>query len=775
MFLKKLEISGFKSFANKTTLDFLIDSEKEEKGITAIVGPNGSGKSNIADALRWVIGEQSMKNLRSKKSQDIIFAGSNKKARLGSASVTLHLDNSRKKLPLDFQEVTISRKLFRSGESEYSINNSRVRLQDVVDILAKAGIGKGSFTIVNQGMADSILNATPLERRTIIEDAAGVKQYQVKKERSLRKLELTRQNLEKVKSLMQEIKPHLNLLKRQANKATQSETVGRELKENQHKLYSFLWYNFQKEKEELIENKNNFGRVMMNAQQEVDKLIDKVNQESKNNTDNKKQVKLEATLREKQNSLNQLERDLMIAEGRIEIEKEKQKNIEIIKEIKVKSIPVDLQYVQSGLENIRKEQDKLIARLQGVEKLSDLQDIREFAQVIQQKLFALKTDIEKGKKEEKIKPAPPVIKKAPNNSQIINQLQEKVVVLKKQREALKKEISQFNLAVQKELEANRLGRQKFFEIERKLRVKQDELNKLKDQFNESKIVLARIETREEELENKIKQELRKKTSELQLVEEKINQSELEDKINKLKIKMEQIGGIDPLVIDEYKETKERFEFFTSESQDLEKAITTLKSVIQEMDQKIEKKFVKAYKEIDKEFSEYFKIIFGGGKANLSQLKIRNRRLNNKKDLNEKELEDLEIEEKKEENLETGIEIFACPPGKKITNLNMLSGGERSLTSIALLFAIIAYNPPPFAILDEVEAALDEANSKRFSRILHELSKKTQFITISHNRETMRQAKILYGVTMSEDGVSKLLSVRLDQVGNKGKIKTKAKK
>ena len=235
--------------------------------------------------------------------------------------------------------------------------------------------------------------------------------------------------------------------------------------------------------------------------------------------------------------------------------------------------------------------------------------------------------------------------------------------------------------------------------------------------------------------------------------------------------MEQIGGIDPLVIDEYKEVSERFEFLTAESQDLEKAIISLKSVIKEMDQKIEKEFRKAYKEINREFSEYFKIIFGGGEANLAQVKIKNRRLNKPKDSNEEEGEELKEEKnEKEEYAETGIEISAFPPGKKITNLNMLSGGERSLTSIALLFAIIAYNPPPFAILDEVEAALDEANAKRFSRILRELSQKTQFITISHNREIMRQAKILYGVTMDENGISKLLSVRLDQI--KAGVKTK---
>ena len=217
MHLKKLEISGFKSFANKTTLDFSF-SRAGVPVVTAIVGPNGSGKSNIADAIRWAMGEQSMKNLRGKKSEDIIFAGSGKKARLGSAQVTLFLDNTDKKIPLEFEEVLITRKIFRSGEGEYLINGSRVRLQDVVDLLAKAGIGKESYSIINQGMADAVLSATPLERRSIIEEAAGVKQYQIKKERAIRKLDSTRENLNRARDLAEEIKPHLRMLKRQAEK-----------------------------------------------------------------------------------------------------------------------------------------------------------------------------------------------------------------------------------------------------------------------------------------------------------------------------------------------------------------------------------------------------------------------------------------------------------------------------------------------------------------------------------------------------------------------------
>jgi len=796
MYLKKLEISGFKSFANKSVLDFS-RSKDGEKGVTVIVGPNGSGKSNIADSVRWVMGEQSMKNLRGKKSEDIIFAGSGKKARLGSAHATLYFDNSDKKIPLDFEEVSITRKIFRNGEGEYSINGSRVRLQDVVDLLAKASIGRESYSIINQGMADAVLNATPLERRSIIEDAAGVKQYQIKKNRALRKLDSTRDNLDKVKSIVEEIGPHLRTLKRQADKAMQSEGVIKDLKEKQTKLFTYLWNNFQKEQNILNEVKEDLGRKMMNVQREVDKLSDEMNKEAKNDSSNEKLTKLEISRNEQRGKINQLERELIVNEGRIEIEKEKIKNIQMMEEIKIQSIPVDLKFAREKVEEIRAEQERLIEKLKNIEKIEELQDIREFAQVIQQKLFDLKADIEKGKVETPRQDSGQAGLISSTSSEQENSLQERRVeienkaitaLLKKTesiREELKKmeeEMKELENQINQEISDDRMRRQKFFETEKNLRLKQDELGKMKDQFNESKVSLARVEVHEEDLRKQVLEDLKISVDELKGEIEELDRAKFEHDIIKLKVEMEKIGGIDPMVVEEYQETNKRFEFLTKESEDLEKAISTLKEVIKEMEQKVDESFHKTFDEIEKEFTKYFRIIFGGGNANLKKVEIKKRIklkeeiADSKNSLHEEgniESESIESEEdnqdQEQQKSETGIDIFACPPGKKISNLSMLSGGERSLTSLALLFAIISHNPPPFAILDEVEAALDEANSRRFGRIITELSNHTQFVIITHNRETMRQASLLYGITMTEDGISKLLSVNLDQVGQGGKI------
>ena len=768
MYLKKVEIIGFKSFANKTVLEFLpahhFSGDQEQScGITAIVGPNGSGKSNVSDAIKWAMGEQSMKALRGKKSEDIIFVGSGKKSRLSSAQVVLCFDNTDKRIPIEYSEVAITRKIFRSGESEYLINGNKVRLLDVMDLLAKAGVGKESYCVINQGMSDAVLNATPLERRSVLEDAAGVKQYQIKKERSLRRLESTRENMERTSGLIREIEPHLKMLKRQAEKALQGKEVAQNLKEKQISLFAYLWHKFQKEREQFSAQKNELGARMMNAQREVDQLSDAISNESVTIEDTRPQEQLERKRAEIRRALNEIERELIITEGRLVVEKEKLANQKVIE-----IIPVDLRYVQERLAKIRSDQEKLIARVENAEKLEDLQDIKEFARAIQQELYDLHSQAGKGEVE---------IKK--DNSREVNEINSRISALAEKKQelagresAVRADIGKIDAELRNLNEQSRKQREYFFQLEREVRVKQEELGKLKDYFNESKISLARIEVREEDLTAEIREAIKCDPQELVFDGQEVDRTKLEHEISRLKMQMEQIGGIDPMIVDEYNETNSRFDFLSHELDDLANAITSLDAVIKEMDAKISQEFEKAFERINKEFTKYFKIIFGGGNAYLNKVRIQKNRVAKAEQQENADAEQEEENEETDASSETGVDIFACPPGKKITNLSMLSGGERSLTSLALLFAIISHNPPPFAILDEVEAALDEANSRRFGKILQELSSDTQFIAITHNRETMRQASLLYGVTMGDDGISKLLSVRLDQIGQGGNIKVR---
>jgi len=772
MYLKRIEITGFKSFATKTVLDFLpscsVKDNGKNCGITAIVGPNGSGKSNIADAIKWAMGEQSLKSIRGKKSEDVIFAGSGKKSQLGSAKVSLFFDNSDKKIPIEFEEVVITRKIYRSGEGEYLINGSKVRLIDIADLLAKAGVGQRSYCIINQGMADAVLNATPVERRVIIEEAAGVKPYQLKKERSLRKLDSTHQNLGRVGDLTREIEPHLRVLKRQSDKARKGEEVSRELKEKQSLLYGFLWRRISQEKIRITEEKEEAGREEMKKQRRIDDLDLKIKQESKTNVDfESRRNALEKEREDYFSQLNEARKTLTIVEAKIEIEKEKAKNLSIVEEI-----PVDLPYLKGEFKKIRLKYEQLEHKLSKAGTLSEIEQIRKEFQFFRNEMDKFYRELSEEKKENITEKRENVI-----NLKIVGELEQDRKNILQKISFFDEKLSENRKNMDSLFQEDRASRSRYFELEAEIRREQMAFSGIRDKMNEIRIRQAKIEVREEDLAAKIRDEMG--ISSPDEIKVTINQGDaidvdsLDREVGRLKILSEQIGAIDPMIIDEYEETQKRFDFLTSQSADLENAIVSLSEIIKEMDEKIKDSFEETLQKVNEEFSKYFRIIFGGGSAELSKTKIESRRSAKEVVENEEGVESSEenvLADEPQERREVGLEIKACPPGKKINNLSMLSGGERALTSQALLFAIIANNPPPFAVLDEVEAALDEANSRRLGRILQELAHHTQFVLISHNRETMRQASFLYGITMGADGISKVLSVKLDQVGEKGEIK-----
>ncbi|MEI8103467.1 MAG: AAA family ATPase [Candidatus Moraniibacteriota bacterium] len=775
MYLKRIEITGFKSFANKTVLDFapegmilggrapggdrdLRGAPRGEalRGITAIVGPNGSGKSNVADAIRWAIGEQSLKTLRGKKTEDVIFAGSGKKARLGSASVTLLFDNTDKKIPIEFDEVAIGRKVYRSGESEYLINGAKSRLSDVVDILAKAGVGKDSYCVVTQGMSDAILNATPLDRRLILEEAAGVKPYQLKKDRAGRKLDATLENIVRVEGLLVEIEPHMKNLRRQAEKASQGQVVADTLREKQLRMYGFLWQNFDRERVAIQTEEQQALARWQSREDETELLNTQLAEASKSFEQLQSGSEWEEEIRQEYDQLHRDEREVALIDGRIQAEEERRKPRE-----EVRSVPVDLKYVREHLDEARTIQTQLIERLSTVEQLSELQELRELALVIQTRLHDLTRDVGKGAVITKRMVTLPSEELEASDEKLVNWKKEKV----KRQQVItqhKEKIAKWETNITEQQRQTKALREQFFDLERQARARTAELNTHKDTLNDARVKLARVEVREEDLRHDVRQELAMDVSDLALVEGgDVDVPAVEREIARLKVQVEHIGSIDPMVLQEYEETRERYDFLSHESEDLKQAMASLQSIIREMDELIDATFENVFETINSEFQKHFSLIFGGGKASLELVTLARREgTEESEEANEDETDFVERESRRPVR---GIEIAACPPGKKIHQLSMLSGGERSLTSLALLFAIIASNPPPFSVLDEVEAALDESNSRRFSRVLQEFSGRTQFVAITHNRETMRQASLLYGVTMGDDGVSKLFSVHLDGV------------
>jgi len=788
MFLTKIEINGFKSFAQKTVLDFSesgmeVESKKSnvksnlsvaikskqpnnkgvEKGITAIVGPNGSGKSNVADALKWVMGEQSMKSLRGKKSRDIIFAGSDTKSRLGSAQVSIFLNNSDKSIPIDYEEVVITRKIYQSGESEYLINGSKVRLGDVLELLAKTGVGQRSYSIVDQGMADRLLNATPIERRVIIEEAAGVKEYQMKKEKSQRKLKSTTKNLQRAQELLVEIEPHLRLLKRQYNKAQKGEIYIEELKEKQNDLYKFLWSELITSKTKFLKQQEDAEKTVNSFQEEINELSDNIKKESENSVSHKEEIsKLEQEKRIVSQQLNDLERSLVIEEGRVELEKEKLKRIQ-----EIETVPVNTSLIKKELEKIKTKQDELIKKVIEIKDIKDMATLKEYAQTVAREIQNLYESVIKGRVEKK-KPSKEIAEQKKKNDEKIAKLNKFIKDKQIKRDKFSKQVLELNDKIDALVEKDNKERRASIEMEDQLRKKRFEIDKLKSELNSCQIELAKLGVKEDDLRGQIQVEMKMNPEKFLLKNvSEINVSEYTSRIYWLKIQLEQIGGIDMEVIEEYKETQRRYDFLVKESEDLREAMKKLEKVIVEMDEQIKGKFAEAFRIINKEFGHYFKIIFNGGSARLEKVDIEMR---GKKQIDDEgnsikkgSVDDLSEDEEDEEEkeMQTGVEVVVSPPGKKIANVGMLSGGERTLTSLALLFAIISHNPPPFALLDEVEAALDEANSRRFGKILSELADRTQFILITHNRQVMREAAVIYGVTMRGDGISELLSIRLE--------------
>lgn len=742
MYLEKIELQGFKSFAPKTELEFNGQKIRNSRGITAIVGPNGSGKSNIADAVRWVLGEQSIKTLRGKKSEDVIFSGSDKKARLGFAEVSLFLNNEDGSAPIDYSEITITRRLYRNGESEYLVNKNKARLSDILMLLAKANFGQRTYSVIGQGMVDHFLIATPTERKEFFDEAAGVRQFQIKREQTVNKIKNSRDNLNQAEALISEIEPRLRSLTRQVKRLEKREGLEKELKELQLVYYGNLWKDIMEQYDDFREQFEKAEKKRDEKDQEVraiQKQLGSLEEEdSRSEVFDSFQKEYEELLEEK----NKLREKEIILKNKIDLSRRKSSQ-------EISQMPLD--EIISQLDSLDSCQDSLIKRLLDVDSLDVLEKLKKEFSLLKENFskFINRLKNPASKSEDEV------------DKELVKELDEvekSLDEVSKKLEKAQENISDFNKKEEKK-------KGKFFDLQRDFQEKQMDLNQLNNEVNEVKIELARLETRKENLEAEIRQELGGLE---QLKKEKqdssLDEEETLEKIRKLKYQLDLIGGIDPESVEEYKETKERYDFLKGQVDDLNQAIESLEKVIEDLDETIKKQFDVSFKNINEKFEEYFKMLFGGGKADL--IKIMEEKKESDEDDEQENLEEKEdFKKKTSKDIKSsfaGIEIQATPPGKKLKNISMLSGGERAMTSIALICAIISNNPSPFVVLDEVDAALDEANSLKFADILEELAKKTQFIIITHNRATMQKADILYGVTMGEDGISKLLGIKLEE-------------
>lgn len=743
MRLLNLELNGFKSFAKKTSLEF-------GNSVVSIVGPNGSGKSNVVEAFRFVLGEQSMKSMRGKQGADLIFKGSKNLPKGTKASVTIYFDNSDKvfklgsdggeSTDLNFDIVSISREVHADGRNIYTLNGSEVRLKDINALLASVNIGSSGHHIISQGEADRVLNASPRERKEMVEDALGLKVYQYKIKEADRKLERTNINMKEVVMLRRENAPHLAYLKRQVEKVEK-------MKELRVELLGF-YREYLKKESVYLENQKSILR------EEKDKvssqlfslnnaLADKFENES--NTENAKLEelkKVESNIANVRRLKGEIERKLGRIEGMIEAEairRERAPEVVTISQTEMKEIVDDVNTLLNDAflkESVGEIKDILNRIKESLKRFSQNKDHKNNESV---------SDIENLKKTE---------------SEVRGEMEK----LQFEENKLVGEISKIKEEINKEIEEGRdKEREKFT-----LKVRQQELTSALDLINVKEENLAR-ET--ESFENELKEGsvlvgheiLLYKNFEFSGVVDRNIQEEQRRKIERIKIKLEDSGLTESgEVLKEYKEMTERDEFLAKELEDLNVSIESLKTLMADLKEKIDVEFKEGIKKINVEFGNFFALMFGGGTGSLHVVvENKKRRGGSEDDLSAQAGEEIGIEEEKIE-LEQGIEINVSLPHKKVKELQSLSGGERSLTSIALLFAMSQVNPPPFLILDETDAALDEANSRKYGDMIERLSARSQLIVVTHNRETMSRANVLYGVTIGSDGASKLLSVKFDE-------------
>ncbi len=745
MYLKELTISGFKSFAKKGELEF-------SAPITAIVGPNGSGKSNVAESFRFVLGEQSVKSMRGKRGEDLIWGGSTSVARGNRANVALVLDNTKRQFPLDFDEIKIERVVHRDGTNEYLLNDSVVRLKDIQELLASANIGSTGHHIISQGEADRILSSNAKERREMIEDALGLKVYQYKRQEADRKLTKTIENVAQVESLRREAAPHLKYLEKQVQKIEKS----LELQEQLRGVYA----EYLKREDSYIAF--HFDRLT-NAKHEPSEKLKQVSEElaaakrtllqSESKQDSEPLLEAESLVQKTTEARQQVEREASKYEGQIALlerrlaEHERRAGstegkaiayadiAELIKDIEAQ---VGKALAKSEVSLLQRALTDIVHRLKlFIERSSEAKDTT--IEIDKKEIARLKDDF--AALEKKIESAREAEQKA---RQAYAELEER-----RTREATdnrEAERAVFRLVGEQRELQNEIEK-----IDRELSVLERDRVEFKEELQEAVALLGRAASMYYEYE--VIKDGAVVTKEMMVSEERSAQRSRRHELEKLKIRLEELGiGATEDIIKEYNDAKERDAFLAHEIADLEASIVKLKELIAELDGKLEEQFQAGIKQISVEFNKFFTLMFGGGEAELVTVTTKTRGEGEELD------EDGEVEEKKEDGIELSVKL----PNKRVKGLEMLSGGERALTSIALIFAMSQVNPPPFIILDETDAALDEANSRRYGDMIEALAAKSQLILITHNRETMSRAGILYGVTMGGDGISKLLSVKLDE-------------
>ena len=698
MNISKLEIFGFKSFAKKETILF-------NSGITGIVGPNGCGKTNIVDAIRWVLGEQKTKRLRSSKMEEVIFNGASNVKPLGLCEVFLTIENNKGLLPVEYSEVEIGRRLYRSGESEYFINRNNCRLKDISNLFVDTGLTSDAYSVIELNMIEQILSDKDDSRRNMFEEAAGVNKYKSKRRSALKKFDLNSRDLERIDDIIVEIQIQVKALDLQLKRFKRHEKLTNELQELELNLAS--------------------ARVadLANIIAPLEEMLKKKNKLLQKNT-SKKEVESVEFDNARDSYLNEKE---SLSKMKAKVDSLTEKLLSEIQEKNQESsrgvglLEDELQKKISQLNQFDKDYIKIVSNQDVTKNLSD-----ESKEKFKNKNY---TVIETDKKYEKLKASIQDYK-----DKIDKYRKEQEFDFSKMDESIKKIKDKIN-ANNLELENKENDVNKAFIKMESIRAKLDSDKFSKDdlfyEIKEAEMKIAESKIKKNQIEQSV---IEKFGSDVKLKHLKeYNISDMVFRIEKIKRSIDSIGPINWAVKDEHEEKSARLNNLLDQKSDLIDAENNLKEAIKKIDSVAQEQFLKTYNEVKENFETMFTVFFNGGKGSI-------------------ELSD------GNDPLNSDINIFAQPPGKRNNSLKMLSAGEKSLTAIALLFSIYQYKPSPFCILDEIDAPLDDINIKKFTDVIKDYSKTTQFIMVTHNKLTMESADCIYGVTAEKQGISKLMSI-----------------
>ena len=725
MQLKHIKLAGFKSFVDPTKISF-------PTNMVGVVGPNGCGKSNVIDAVRWVLGELSAKNLRGESMVDVIFNGSENRKASGQCSIELLFDNSSAKIGgeyASFNEVSIKRVMTRDAQSDYFINNTKCRRKDVQDIFLGTGLGPSSYAIIEQGMVSKLVSAKPDELRTHIEEAAGVSKYRERRKETESRIKRTRENLSRVKDIRDEIG---RLIKRLENQAKAAEKYN-VLKKDKAKLELDKAILFS------IEAKSN--------RDDLQKKLDSLNRDLqiKNAESETVQSQIDQFRTENESVLSEYEsaQKNFYAVG-AEIAK-REANLQNINK-NDQETKLNLEKVKQNLEKA-KETEKNFDELSPSEKAMHI--LNSMINTIEK--YGITNDNIKDKAIELKGLLTDILNIASAQSKTLteeylsrqNDLEDQIANAEKLKKSIEDEMKDFvdkSSSAESVLVSLRQKQSKFNEELRELENKKS-IADLDSRSISEKITNIRIEqkTYEVNLDNS-----NKKIKEAGIDIEKIDFSEyqnitleeLEDNLVNIETKIIKLGAINLAAPEEIEEESKRKEELDEQYDDLTEALDKLTGAIKKIDQETKTIFKESFDSVNLKLKEMFPKLFGGGLAELTLTE--------------------------EDALNAGVILMARPPGKKNSSISQLSGGEKALTALALVFAIFDLNPAPFCLLDEVDAPLDDLNTLRFINMVEEMSKTVQFIFITHNKVSMERSDYLMGVTMQEAGVSRMVSVDVNQ-------------